>query len=596
MMKYPKEYLEEIKQRLKVSQVVGKSVKLKRRGKEFVGLSPFSNEKTPSFTVNDEKGFYHCFSSAEHGNIFDFLMKTKSYRFGEAVKALAVDAGMQPYRFTKQDQEKETRWKIYNSILEKYIKFCHEEIFSQKNSEIIKYLDSRKITKNEIEDFKIGFSPLNNNFYEKLKNEFDEKQINLSGIYYLDDNKKIYIDRFKNRIIFPVKNLNGSVFALGGRATSSQTFAKYINSPETEFFKKGNNLYNIDNAKKFTNKKENVFIVEGYMDVVNLHKFGIKNVVANLGTAMTERQIDLVWRFFKNPIICLDGDISGRKAALRAAEKLFPLIKSDYNIYFLTLPENLDPDAYINEKGKESFLKFSESKVEIKDFIWDSYYNEVDRNSPNSLSLFEKKIKSISNEIKDKTLAKYFLEHYIQKIDELTPHLNYKKNKFYNIKKPEVPLKKTKDVFDKQNKFTEKQLKEFSVLFLVINYLEIFRKNIELLSEVNFHEQKINEFKKKLLDYLLSERYFDRKKLNIEDFEKQFQDIINLINTNAPIKTIIANKNEKEIILVFNEIIKEIKKIDLRSKIDTLEEEVASNLDENLYSELLSLRNQLKSG
>ena len=136
MMKYPKEYLEEIKQRLKVSQVVGKSVKLKRRGKEFIGLSPFSNEKTPSFTVNDEKGFYHCFSSAEHGNIFDFLMKTKSYRFGEAVRALAADAGMQPYRFTKQDEEKENRWKIYNAILEKYTNFCHEEIASEKNSEI----------------------------------------------------------------------------------------------------------------------------------------------------------------------------------------------------------------------------------------------------------------------------------------------------------------------------------------------------------------------------------------------------------------------------------------------------------------------------
>jgi len=596
MMKYPKEYLEEIKQRLKVSQVVGKSVKLKRRGKEFIGLSPFSNEKTPSFTVNDEKGFYHCFSSTEHGNIFDFLMKTKSYRFGEAVRALALDAGMQPYRFTKQDEEKETRWKVYNSILEKYTKFCHEEIFSEKNSQILKYLDSRKITKNEIVDFVIGYSPLNNNFYERLKDEFGEKKINLSGIYYFDENKKKYIDRFKNRIIFPVKNLSGSVFALGGRATSKTTFAKYINSPETEFFKKGNNLYNIDNAKKFTNKKENVFIVEGYMDVVNLHKFGLKNVVANLGTALTERQIDLVWRFFKNPIICLDGDSSGRKAALRAAEKLFPLIKPDFNVYFLTLPENLDPDAYINEKGKESFLKFTESKVEIKNFIWDSYYNEVDRNSPNSLSLFEKKIKSISNEIKDKTLAKYFLEHYIQKIDELTPYLNNKKNKFNYAKKIATPLKKTKDVLNKQNKFTEKELKEFSVLFLVINYLEIFRKNIELISEVNFHKPKINEFKEKLIDYLLSEKFFDRSKLNVEDFEKQYQDIISLINTNAPVKTIIVKKNEEEIMIIFNEIIKEIKKIDLRLKIDNLEEEVASNLDENLYSELLSLRNQLKSG
>ena len=149
-MKYPKEYLEEIKLRLKVSQVVAKSVKIKKRGKEFIGLSPFSNEKTPSFTVNDEKGFYHCFSSAEHGNIFDFLMKTKNYKFGEAVRELASNAGMQPYRFTKQDEERQSRWKIYNSILEKYVNFCNKELLSKKNLKVLEYLNKRKITQKEI--------------------------------------------------------------------------------------------------------------------------------------------------------------------------------------------------------------------------------------------------------------------------------------------------------------------------------------------------------------------------------------------------------------------------------------------------------------
>ena len=152
-MKYPKEYLEEIKLRLKVSQVVSKSVKLKKRGKEFVGLSPFKNEKTPSFTVNDEKGFYHCFSSGEHGNIFDFLIKTKNYRFGEAVRTLASEAGMQPYRFTKQDEEKQNRWKVYNSILEKYISLCHEQLISGKYLEANEYLKKRKISKKEINFF-----------------------------------------------------------------------------------------------------------------------------------------------------------------------------------------------------------------------------------------------------------------------------------------------------------------------------------------------------------------------------------------------------------------------------------------------------------
>ena len=404
------------------------------------------------------------------------------------------------------------------------------------------------------------------------------------------------MDRFRNRIIFPVKNLNGSVFALGGRTLSKTTLAKYINSPETEFYKKGNNLYNIDEAKKIRNKNEEIFIVEGYMDVVNLHKFGIENVVANLGTAMTERQIDLAWKFFKNPIICLDGDMSGQKAALRAAERLFPLMKPDFNIYFLTLPENLDPDSYINDKGKESFLKFSEKKVDIQNFIWDSYYAGVDRNNPHSLTLFEKKINTLCNNMMDKTLAKYFLDNFKRRINELTPFINFKRNNFFKFKKNLNPLQQTKEIYKRRNKFNKKELKEFSILFLIINNLDIFRKNIELVSEVNFSDSPMNEFKQKLVDYLISEKFFDQKKLIIENFDQKFKDIINLINTNAPVKTICKNKNEAEIILMFNEIIDEIKKIDLRMKIEFLENKVSLNLDEKLYSELLFLRNQLKSG
>jgi DNA primase len=595
-MKYPKEYLEEIKLRLKVSQVVGKSVKLKKRGKEFVGLSPFSNEKTPSFTVNDEKGFYHCFSSAEHGNIFDFLMKVKNYKFGEAVRALASDAGMPAFKFTKLDEEKERRWNIYKKILEKYTNFFHEELISGKHPEAIQYLKKRKITEKEIIFFKIGYVSDKNFFFEELKKEFNEEQIIACGNYYFDENKKIYVDRFRNRILFPVRNLSGPVFAFGGRSISKTAYAKYINSPETEFYKKGNNLYNINSAKDSRNEKEEVYIVEGYMDVVNLHKFGIKNVVANLGTAMTERQLDLIWKFFKKPIICLDGDSSGKKAAVRAAEKLFPLMKPDHNIYFLTLPENLDPDSYINQKGKDSFLKFAENKSEIQNFIWDSYYQEVNKNNPHSLAIFEKKIKSLCNNIKDKTLAKYFLDYFIRRINDLTPNINFRKNNFFNIKKPSNPLQKTKDIYEQVSNFDEKELKEFSILYLIINNLDLFRKKIELISEINFSNNSLNEFKKELIAYLLSEKFFDKKKLNINDFKQKFHEVINLIISNARIKTIYKNKNEEEIVIMFNEIINEIKKIDLGKKIQSLEDKVSINLDENLYSELLSLRNQLKGG
>ena len=177
MMKYPKEYLEEIKLRLKVSQVVGKVVQLKKRGKEFIGLSPFKNEKTPSFTVNDEKEFYHCFSTGEHGNIFDFLMKTKSIGFGEAVKTLAADAGMQPYRFSNFDKKKDLRFQTYKKIYEDYLNYFNQQLFQPDNQEALNYLLNRKLKKNIIEEFKLGYVPWKNNFYDTLLEKYSEEDV-----------------------------------------------------------------------------------------------------------------------------------------------------------------------------------------------------------------------------------------------------------------------------------------------------------------------------------------------------------------------------------------------------------------------------------
>jgi len=210
--------------------------------------------------------------------------------------------------------------------------------------------------------------------------------------------------------------------------------------------------------------------------------------------------------------------------------------------------------------------------------------------------LFEKKIKSLCQSIQDRTLAKYYLDSFTQRINELTPSLNYKKNNFLKFKRNINPLQQTKDVFNQRNKFQQKELKEFSILFLIINNLDFFRKNIEIISEVTFGNVIMNELKKKIIDNLLSEKFFNKNNLQVDDFDQKFSDLINLININAPVKIILKNKNEKEVISIFNEIKNEIKQIELRNKIETLEAKVSMNLDENLYSELLSLRNQLKSG
>jgi DNA primase len=296
-MKYPKEYLNEIKLRLKVSQVVGKTVQLKKRGKEFIGLSPFKNEKSPSFTVSDEKEFYHCFSTGEHGNIFDFVMKTKSMGFGEAVKVLASEAGMQPYRFSNFDEKKEKKYITYKSILRDYLIFFQKELFKNLDNSL-EYLKKRNLDENTIKEFKLGYVPWKNNFYDLLKKKYAEEDINLTGLYYKSDKTGKFIDRFNSRIIFPINNLTGDAIAFGGRIIKESKLAKYINSPETEFYKKGRTVFNLDKVKSLRLETDEVIIVEGYMDVLSLTSSGINNVIANSGTALTDNQIELIWIFF----------------------------------------------------------------------------------------------------------------------------------------------------------------------------------------------------------------------------------------------------------------------------------------------------------
>ena len=593
-MKYPKEYLEEIKLRLKVSQVVGKSVQLKKRGKEFIGLSPFKNEKSPSFTVNDEKEFYHCFSSGEHGNIFDFLMKTKSIGFGEAVKMLAAEAGMQPYRFSNFDKKKDLRFQTYKNIYKEYSDYFYKELFSPNNKEALDYLKKRGLEKNTIEEFKLGYVPWKNNFYEDLLKKYSEEDISLTGLYYKHDKSGKYIDRFNSRIIFPVNNIIGDPIAFGGRLIKESKLAKYINSPETEFYKKGNMIFNLDKAKACRAETDEVIIVEGYMDVVSVYSAGIKNVIANSGTALTDRQINIIWKFFSNPIICLDGDQSGQNAALRIAEKLFPLINEDNKIFFSVMPDGNDPDDYIKKNGKDNFVSFLKEKKIIQTYIWDYHLNKLDKNNPFEISKFEKEIKKLCYSINDETLRKYVLEDFLDKIKKLTPNQNkrqsYNRFKKYNFKQDYQLLKETKTLHEKKSHFSKIQIKEFSLLFIMLNYFDLALKKAEDISKITFLSEKNESLKQLIISSLLEgdDQEIIKSKISV-DYKK----LIEEIQENSSIQIILKTKNNEAILELLNELMAELKELNNLKKIESLEKKLINNLDENSYSELIKLKNQI---
>jgi len=592
-MKYPKEYLDEIKLRLKVSQVVGKTVQLKKRGKEFIGLSPFKNEKSPSFTVNDEKEFYHCFSSGEHGNIFDFLMKTKSIGFGEAVRNLAAEAGMEPYRFSNFDKKKDLRFQTYKNIYMDYSNYFNRQLFDSNNQEALGYLLKRGLQKNIIEEFKLGYVPWKNNFYEQLLKKYSEEDINLTGLYYKNDKTRKYIDRFNSRVIFPVNNITSDTIAFGGRIIRDGKLAKYINSPETEFYKKGNMIFNLDKAKNLRSETDEVLIVEGYMDVVSVYSAGIKNVIANSGTALTERQIYLIWKFYNNPIICLDGDESGQKAALRIAEKLFPLINEKNKIYFSIMPDGKDPDDYIKQKGKDSFLELLKEKKIIQSFIWNYHLNKIDQTNPYEISKFEKEIKKLSYSIQDETLKKYVLEDFLEKIKRLTPiQTSRQKYRYFPFKKKVdyQILKETKILHQKRKDLSKIEIIEFSLLFLILNYLEIASKKLEELSEMEFLIEK-NESIKNIIMERLTEG--EDKKTIFSKINSEYDKIIEEINEYSNIQIITKNKSDEDILVLMQELIKEHKEQNNLRKIESLEQKLINNLDENSYSELIELKSQL---
>ena len=520
-------------------------------------------------------------------------MKTKSIGFGEAVRSLAAEAGMQPYRFSNFDQKKDLRFQTYKNIFKDYNNYFNQQLFNSNNEDALNYLVKRGLKKNIIQDFNLGYVPWKNNFYEKLLENYTEEDVNLTGLYYKNEKTGTYVDRFNSRIIFPVNNISGDTIAFGGRIIRDGKFAKYINSPETEFYKKGNMIFNLDKAKNSRSETDEVIIVEGYMDVMSIYTSGVKNVIANSGTTLTERQISLIWKFFSNPIICLDGDESGQKAALRIAEKLFPLINEKNKIFFSIMPDGKDPDDYIKQNGKDEFISLLKQKEIIQSFIWNFHLSGINQNNPYEVSKFEKEIKKLSYSIQDETLKKYVLEDFLEKIKKLTPiqsSRQYYKYSLFKKKKDFQILKETQMLYRKRKDLSKIQIIEFSILFIILNYLEITSRKLKELSEIKFLSEK-NESLKSLIISSLNEGN-DKEAINSKIITKHDK-IIKEINENSNIQIITKNKNIEDIVGLIEDLIQDHKEQSNLKKIESLEQKLINNLDESSYSELIKLKSQL---
>jgi DNA primase len=417
-MRFTPQFLEELRARLPVSEVVGRRVKLKRAGKEWKGLSPFQQEKSPSFTVNDQKGFYHDFSSGKHGNIFDFVMETEGVSFPEAVERIASLAGVPLPAVTPDAARQEQRRKTLHDVMELAAKFFQDTLASRNGAKARGYLGDRAISPATQLQFRLGYATVER---FALKEHLGSQGISTedmieAGLLVAGDDIPVPYDRFRDRVMFPITDLRGRVIAFGGRALEKDVAAKYMNSPETPLFHKGDNLYNHAPARQAAHDGATLVVVEGYVDVIAMVTAGFGASVAPLGTALTENQLALLWKMADEPILCFDGDRAGQKAAFRAADMALPHLKPGKSLRFALLPEGQDPDDLARSGGRGAIEEVISAARGLSEVIWSREIEGGNFETPERRAALEARIGELSNGIRDDVVRRYYREDFAQRL------------------------------------------------------------------------------------------------------------------------------------------------------------------------------------
>jgi DNA primase len=417
-MRFTPQFLDELRARLPVSEVVGKRVKLRKAGKEYKGLSPFQQEKTPSFTVNDQKQFYHDFSTGKHGNIFDFVMETEGVSFPEAVERLASMAGMPVPAATPDAARHEQRRKTLHDVMELAAKFFSDTLASRDGAKARGYLADRAISPATQLQFRLGYAP-GERF--ALKEHLGAQGISTddmveAGLLVGGDDIPVPYDRFRDRVMFPITDLRGRVIAFGGRALEKDVAAKYLNSPETPLFHKGDNLYNLATARQAAHDGASLIVVEGYVDVIAMVTSGFAGAVAPLGTALTENQLALLWKMADEPILCFDGDRAGQKAAWRAADLALPLLKPGKSLRFALLPEGQDPDDLARSGGRGAIEEVIAAARGLSDVLWSREIEGSSFATPERRAALEARIGELGNGIRDEVVRRYYRQDFSERL------------------------------------------------------------------------------------------------------------------------------------------------------------------------------------
>ena len=501
-MLFPDSFIEDLKQRLPLSRVIGSRIKLQKKGLQHLGLCPFHQEKSPSFSVQDHKGAYYCFGCHAHGDLIKFISEIDHLSFNDTITYLANLAGVS---LPKLDPVEQKKVELKHSLVDVTTK-ASEWFFSQLklsvNHSAYEYLQKRGISDQDIQTFSLGYAP-SKGLIPFLKSKGISLDLMVEAGLAIKSESKDYIERFRNRIIFPIKNQKNQIVGFGGRSLDPEVMPKYLNSPETPLFKKNNLLYAAEIARIHAFKAGRLIVVEGYMDAIFMHKVGLSETVAALGTAFNQIHLQNLWSLSNEPILCFDGDSAGKKAMLKAAHVALPLLTPGLSLKFCFLPKGQDPDEIINLHGKEYIKKLLENSLSLSDFIWQSEFEQNKQDSPESKALFEQKVNDLVAQIQNSVVRSYYQKYIKDRLWQVSSSFKTNKQKNHQfvmkMKHSSLPLPSNLSI---------KERLEYSLFAQLISCPDLVKdKSIfELFVHFEINNQELENLRSILIEYHESQK------------------------------------------------------------------------------------------
>lgn len=421
------QWLDELRARTSLSTLIGKTIKVQKASREYKACCPFHNEKTPSFTINDEKGFYHCFGCGAHGDAIRWMTDQRGLPFMEAVKELAANAGMDVPAADPRAAKKAERAKGLHDAMAAAQSFFEDQLGGIDGGEARAYLAKRGISDATRRAFGFGFSPDSRGKLKTALRDFGDPMLIEAGLLIDPDGaepdgsktkKRDAYDRFRGRLMLPIRDIRGRVIAFGGRILG-QGEPKYLNSPDTPLFDKGRTLYNIDKASPASRQTNRVIVVEGYMDVIALAQAGFGDAVAPLGTALTEHQIERIWKMVEVPILCFDGDAAGQKAAIRAATRALPLLRPGHSLAFATLPAGQDPDDLLRASGSRAMEAVLDGAEPLIERLWKHEQGVAPLDTPEQRAALKQRLHGITDAIQHPDVRAHYAHAFRERYDAL---------------------------------------------------------------------------------------------------------------------------------------------------------------------------------